>query len=279
PRTMSVTGVERWVRDPYAIYARDVLRLKPLDAPDAPVEAMARGSAIHAAFERFAREHPDALPDDAEARFAALVIEELAKAGMPEPRMAREHALAANVAPWVVEFERRRRPGARLTVEARGEHLFDAPGGSFILTARADRIETRGEFADILDFKTGAAPSAKQIRAGFSPQLTLTGAILARGGFADLGAAKPGELLYVRVSGGRAPGREERRGVPGESEALSEAAFEGLKRRVALFDRPDTPYPSWAAPQFIGRQGGDYDHLARVWEWHVIGEGDGEGGE
>jgi len=28
-------------------------------------------------------------------------------------------------------------------------------------------------------------------------------------------------------------------------------------------------------PQFIGRFGGDYDHLARLWEWGVIG-GDGE---
>jgi len=279
PRRMSVTGVERWVRDPYAIYARDVLKLKPLDAPDAPIEAMARGAAIHAAFERFAREHPEVLPDDAEARFAALVIEELARAGMPQARMAREHALAANVAPWVVAFERRRRPGARLIVEARGEHRFEGPGGPFTLTARADRIEARGEIADILDFKTGAAPTARQMRVGFSPQLTLTGAILARGGFADLGPIAPGELLYVRVSGGRTPGREERRGVPGESETLAEAAFEGLGRRVALFDRADTPYPSWAAPQFIGRQGGDYDHLARVWEWHMIGEGDAEGGE
>ena len=279
PRRMSVTAVERWVRDPYAIYARDVLRLRPLDAPDAPIEAMARGSAIHAAFERFAREHPGALPGDAEARFAALVIEELARAGMPAPRMAREHALAANVAPWVVAFERRRRPGAELVIEAKGEHGFDAPGGTFTLTARADRIEARGEFADILDFKTGAAPTARQVRAGFSPQLTLTGALLARGGFADLGPVAPGELLYVRVSGGRTPGREERRGVPGESEALAEAAWAGLKRRVALFDQADTPYPSWAAPQFIGAQGGDYDHLARVWEWHVIGEGEGEGGE
>ncbi|MEO8926043.1 MAG: double-strand break repair protein AddB, partial [Caulobacteraceae bacterium] len=278
PRRMSVTAVERWVRDPYAIYARDVLKLRPLDAPDEPIEALARGSAIHAAFERFAREHPDVLPTDAEARFAALIVEELERAGMPPARMAREHALAANVAPWVVAFEARRRPGARLVVEASGEHVFETPGGPFRLTARADRIEARGEAADILDFKTGAPPSPKQVRAGLSPQLTLAGAILARGGFEAVGATRPRELLYVRVSGGRTPGREELRGAEGESDALADAALDGLKRRVALFDRPDTPYPSWAAPQFIGRQGGDYDHLARVWEWHVIGEGEPEGG-
>ena len=59
--------------------------------------------------------------------------------------------------------------------------------------------------------------------------------------------------------------------------ALSLAALEGLKRRVARFDDPDTPYPSWVAPQFMGTFGGNYDHLARVWEWHVVGGEDGDG--
>ncbi|MGI9168660.1 MAG: PD-(D/E)XK nuclease family protein, partial [Caulobacteraceae bacterium] len=278
PRRMSVTAVERWVRDPYAIYARHVLNLEPLAPPDEPIEARVRGLAIHKAFERFARQHPEALPDDGEALFAALFVEELQSRGMPAARMARERARAAHVAPWAMAFERGRRAGLeRLVVETRGEHVFDAPGGAFTLTARADRIEARGEAADILDFKTGEAPTVPQIKAGFSPQLTLTGAILARGGFADLGPRAPGELVYVRIGGGRVPGAEARRGAPGDSAAMAEAALEGLRRRVAKFDDPSTDYPSWAAPQFIGRQGGDYDHLARVWEWRVIGEGEGEG--
>ena len=49
------------------------------------------------------------------------------------------------------------------------------------------------------------------------------------------------------------------------------AAGEGLKTRIARFDDPDTPYLSWVAPQFMGTFGGNYDHLARVWEWHVVG--------
>ena len=47
-------------------------------------------------------------------------------------------------------------------------------------------------------------------------------------------------------------------------------------RRVAAFDDESTPYVAWAAPQFIGRFGGDYDHLGRLWEWGVIG-GDDDG--
>jgi RecB family exonuclease len=115
---------------------------------------------------------------------------------------------------------------------------------------------------------------------GLSPQLTLTAAILHHGGFEAIGSVPPGDLVYIGVSGGRVPGREEIRARSGESLILALAALEGLKTRVAHFDLEDTAYVSWAAPQFIGQHGGDYDHLARLWEWHVIGEGeDGEGGE
>lgn len=278
PTELPVTGVERWVRDPYAIYARRILGLRPLERPDEPVEARIRGTAIHKAFERFALEHPE-LDAGAEAIFAELLLEELAAAGMPRPRLAREAALARNAAPWVVALERRRRAGARLMIEQSGRHAFAVPGGEFALTAKADRIELRADGADILDFKTGAPPSRPQVESGLSPQLTLTAAILARGGFAGLEDAAPRELVYVRVSGGRVPGQELVRAAGAETLALAEAALDGLKRRVAAFQSRSTPYVSWAAPQFIGQIDGDYDHLARLWEWHVIGEGEDGGGE
>jgi ATP-dependent helicase/nuclease subunit B len=271
PRVLPVTAIERWVRDPYGLYARHILRLRPLDPPDAPVEALARGIATHAAFERFAREHPDLLPDDAEAQFARLLIEALEEAGMPPAALARERALAANLAPWVARFERERREGARLVVETQGGMKIDGPLGPFTLTARADRVEVRGHQADVLDFKTGAAPTRRMMEAGLAPQLTLTAAILAAGGFEGLGPLSPRELAYVRVSGGRIPGRVEER-ARGDAAKLAASALEGLARRVAHFDRLETGYLSRAAMQFMGGHA-DYDHLARVWEWHVIGEG------
>jgi ATP-dependent helicase/nuclease subunit B len=278
PRALSVTRIETWIRDPYAIYARYVLGLRRLDLPGEPVEAMARGTAVHRAFERYAKEHPGPPDEGHVAIFASLLIESLAEAGVPPHRLAREHALAINVSPWVVALEGKRRNGARLVIEETGSHSFEAPGGAFTVTAKADRIEVRGRVADILDFKTGSPPSAKQVSSGLAPQLTLTASILARGGFPEVGSAMPGDLVYIRVSGGRVPGREEVRAAPPESLDFAERALEGLKRRVAAFDDPSTPYVSWAAPQFIGRYGGDYDHLARYWEWGVIG-GDEEGGE
>lgn len=274
PRELAVTRIETWLRDPYSTYARYVLRLKPLDRPDAPVEAMARGSAIHRAFERYARKQAEDPPPGA-PEFEAMLIEALAEEGMPQPRMARERALARRLSGWVVEFERRRREGASVLVESEGKWSFAAPGGPFTVTAKADRLEARVGGVDVMDFKTGSTPSAKQVRSGFSPQLTLTAAIIAHGGFEPLGVSQPGDLIYVRVTGrGEGAEAQVRAAGGGESADLAARALQGLAEHVARFDDPATPYLSWTAPQFIGRRGSDYDHLARLWEWHVMGEGE-----
>src|SRR6185369_4721219 len=68
PRRLSVTEIETWLRDPYAIYARHVLRLRPLDPLDADPGAAERGTVIHRALDAFLRAHADALPADAEQR-------------------------------------------------------------------------------------------------------------------------------------------------------------------------------------------------------------------
>jgi ATP-dependent helicase/nuclease subunit B len=47
---------------------------------------------------------------------------------------------------------------------------------------------------------------------------------------------------------------------------------------VEWFEDEKTAYVSWAAPQFIDQYGGDYDHLARLWEWHVVGDAGSEAG-
>jgi ATP-dependent helicase/nuclease subunit B len=279
PRSLYVTRVERWVRDPYAIYAQRVLDLQPLDRPDASAEARARGNAVHRALERLTLEHPHILPDDGEAVVTGLIIESLIEHGFHGAALARERPGAAQAARFVIGFERARRlPGPRILVEQTGALAFDALGGGFTVKARADRIEILGDAGAVIDFKTGRAPTLKEMSSGFAPQLTLTGAILAAGGFPEAGAAEPTSLAYVRVTGGRVPGETVERAGPGEAAMLAEGALAGLKIRVARFDDPSTPYVSWAAPQFMSEYGGDYDHLARVWEWAVVGEGDGPGG-
>ncbi len=274
PRTLPVTGVERWVRDPYAVYARYVLNLREMDRPGQSAEALLRGQAIHKAVERLTLSWPDVLPEDGETQLLALLKEELTNHGFEDAAMAREIPLSRNSARWLVGFEMRRRArGIEIRVEEEVELTFAAPAGPFTLTAKADRIELSSTGAAVLDFKTGGVPSAKQVKTGFAPQLTLTGAILAEAGMKTSGPVEPEDLTYVRVIGRKVPGETKTVAEGAEASDLSTAALAGLKARVARFDDEATPYLSWVAPQFMGNFGGNYDHLARVWEWHVQGDG------
>ena len=276
PKRLSVTAVERWVRDPYSIYAQYVLGLRAVDRPGVEPGGRERGNAVHKAFERFSLEYSGVVPPDGDRLFKDLLLAELRNVGMSDAQLVREQALAANTSHWAMAFEARRRAGAAIHVEQNGRMTVGA--GAFELTARADRIEVRGDTADILDFKTGAAPSAKQVKVFLAPQLTLTAAILEAGGFAEVGARTPGELLYVRVRGGRIAG-EELRCDKGDAPLLAADALSRLEAMVETYGRNSQPYVSWAVPQFIGKFGGDYDHLARLWEWAVIGEEGDEGDE
>lgn len=279
PRTLPVTSIERWVRDPYAVYAERILRLKALNRPGESTDPLERGNAVHRAVEHLSERWNDTPPELREDLLYQKLLTELGERGFDEAAMARETPLARNIARWTTTFEEGRRArGVNLLVEQSASLTFDTATAPFTVTAKADRIELSATGGAVLDFKTGLPPSAKQLKAGFAPQLTLTAAILSEGGFdATNGPVTPEELIYVRLVGRKVAGDAAVRASGAETVELADEALDGLKRRVDWFDNPNTPYISWAAPQFMGNYGGNYDHLARVWEWHVAGAE--EGGE
>jgi ATP-dependent helicase/nuclease subunit B len=264
------------VRDPYALYARRILNLRPLPPPAELAEARTRGVAIHAAFEDFAKGWDPARGDEEAAEaFADSYLMNLRAAGMAEAGLARESPLAHRAGLWAAGLERERRAsGPEIQVEAKGQTVLSGyPAGDFVLTARADRIERSNGEGSVLDFKTGGAPSTKMVATGFSPQLTLTAAIVARGGFGE--PARPGELLYLRVTGRKPAGETiSAVGKDDSSENLAAEAMAGLDRLIRRYDHPEQGYASRIAPQFVKQYPGDYDHLARVREWAAAGEED-----
>src|SRR5579864_6936740 len=64
PTRLSVTEIEHWLRDPYTIYAKHVLRLFPLDLIDTAPGAADRGTVIHGAIGDFTQAYAKALPAD-----------------------------------------------------------------------------------------------------------------------------------------------------------------------------------------------------------------------
>jgi len=274
PKSLSVTEIEDWLRDPYTIYARHVLRLRPLDPVDTEPGAAERGSIIHAAIAEFTQTYAKALPGDpvaaliamGEPRFAALEDFPEARAFW-WPRFKR-------IAHWLARWEVQRRASiAALTAETGGKIEIALRGGEFKLRGVADRIEVcrDGRYA-ILDYKTGAARTEKQVRTGLAPQLTLEAAMLRNGGFGGIGAGGSiAELLYVQLRGGDPAGElkpiQFKDGSPDSHADRALAKLTGLAQR---FDDEKTPYRSLVHPMWRTHYG-DYDHLARVKEWASAG--------
>jgi ATP-dependent helicase/nuclease subunit B len=279
PSRLSVTEIEHWLRDPYTIYARHVLHLRPLEAVDTPPGARDRGTVIHEAIGDFTREFAAALPSDALEKLIAYGRQKFAPLeDFPEAR-AFWWPRFMRIAGWFVKREAARRANIiSLHSEKRGALLIPAGGREFHLTAVADRIEQRadGSFA-ILDYKTGAPPTTPQVESGLAPQLTLEAAILHGGGFEGIPAGVSiSALTYIRLSGGDPAGLdceiEFKQGTPASQ---ADHALKKLTAIITAFEDATTPYRSLAHPMWRNRYG-DYDHLARVKEWSATS---GEVGE
>jgi len=276
PRRLSVTEIETWMRDPYAVYAKHVLGLRALDPIDADPGAAEYGSLVHDALERFLRAYPQVLPDNAEARLLEIGREVFAELATSPAVWAFWWPRFESIARWVVAKEHQRRPDIRaIHAEIRGAVEIEAPFGPFTLVAKADRIDVlRDGSLALIDYKTGQPPSVKEVAAGYAPQLPLEAAIARYGGFAGIDPAEASHLLYWRLKGGEAGGEE--RPAGDDPARLAGEALDGLRALVAAFDREETPYAARPHPEHAPKYS-DYLHLARVREWASGGD-DGEEG-
>ena len=280
PTKLSVTAIEDWLRDPYTIYAKYVLRLQPLDAVDTPPGARDRGTVIHGAIGDYTELFAKAPPADPMKELVALGERHFAPLNdYPEARAfwwPRYLRIARWFADWDLE---RRKTLAALHAEIKGELSFPMGARRFTLTGIADRIELRndGSFA-IIDYKTGQARTEKQVRTGLAPQLTLEAAILRGSGFAPIAGGSVAEIVYVTLKGGKEPGKPISIGFKeGTPDSQADKALSKLKELAATFEDESKPYLSLVHPMWKTHYG-DYDHLARVKEWSLTG-GAEEGGE
>ncbi|MGB0669862.1 MAG: double-strand break repair protein AddB [Rhodospirillales bacterium] len=282
PRELWATDIEAWMRDPYGLYAKRVLKLRALDPLDASPSAADYGTVIHEALEAFVRAGLPPSAPDAYDRLLDCGREafggELGRPGIRAfwwPRFER-------IARWFLASERNRAPHLSASqVEVQGAVTLQGPAGPFTLRAKADRIDrgTDGRLT-VIDYKTGQPPSKKEVAAGYSPQLPLEGWIAAEGGFDGVSAGSIAALDFWWLRGTDEGGQVKSAGD--DLATLIAEAKGGLQGLVDHYDRPDTPYEARPNPARAPKYS-DYQHLARWKEWASQGDdrddasGDGGG--
>ncbi|MDX2258505.1 MAG: double-strand break repair protein AddB [Hyphomicrobiaceae bacterium] len=283
PRRLSVSAVERWLANPYDIFARHILELEPLPRLGGEPDAAMKGALIHAAMAEFAARHPTVLPADPAAELYTIARSLFDRhAGHPRiaafwlPRFER-------FARWFAMTEPARRSGLFAThAEVAGKLTVMTPAsGLFTLTARADRIDVTATGLVITDYKTGTLPKPGDVVSGRRPQLPLEAAIAQADGFTPGLSRQPVTALrYIRASGAEPPG-EESTVAKADVAALAATVLAGLQALASRYDDPAMPYAA------VRRAGFDYTfdtyaQLARVAEWAgeeaVLDGDDGTGG-
>ncbi len=263
PRRLSVTKIETWMRDPYGLYASEILKLKALEPIDADPDAATQGTLIHRALEAFTRRYPDQLPIEAERELIRIGEEVFAEV-RDRPGI---HAIwwprFLRIAEWFIGEDRKRRQAkARPLGEVRGSHKL---ANGFVLYAKADRIDIRRDGSlVVLDYKTGQVPKEPDIHAGLAPQLPLEAAIAEQGGFQGVPSNAVQALEFWQLTGRMPAGI-----VTSLSKYTPETAalaLAGLTQLVTAFDDPETPYVAInhlrERPRF-----NDFEHLERLHEW------------
>lgn len=276
---ISVTQAARLIRDPYAIYADKVLRLRPLDPLRPEADGALRGEVLHLAAQRFLTPAPAAgtPPEALAARFLAVAAEVL-EAEVPWPA-ARAFWMARlrRIAPRLMEDEARRLAEGRPMVLERAVR-FPLPGLPAALVARPDRLDLRHDgTVHVYDYKSGRLPTDRQIEA-FDKQLPLTAMLVEAGAFRELGTARVAGMSYIQLGG---EGKEADRSDALAGMAETWARFLGLMRTYLDGGAGFTARRAMERNSF----GSDYDRLSRFGEWNAatpptvirLGRDDGEG--
>ena len=266
PRQISVTEVDRLKADPFAFYARRILKLAALDPVDADPSAAWRGTAVHAVLEAWARE--DAC--DAEKLLPRALTLLADPATHPLLRALWQPRLIAAFE-WVAAKTLADRSAGRSVLAVEGRGTTELSG--IELTGRFDRIDRMPDGGlGIVDYKTGKAPSVAAVRGGFNLQLGLLGAIAEAGGFEGVrGAASAFEYWSLAKKGDTFGSVSSPADVAGKggrivTDDFVRAARDSFAESAARWLTGEEPFTAKLHPEFAPFA--EYDQLMRRDEWY-----------
>lgn len=260
PRRIAVTDLDRLSADPFAFYAKSILRLRQLDPVDADHTAAWKGTAVHSVLESWLKQDdcdPATLVDRARALVGDEAIHPMLRA-LWQPRLI-EAVL------WIAGEVEIDRASGRAPIAA--ELMGRAMVAGVELYGRVDRIDRLADGGlAIIDYKTGKAPSAKAVAEGFALQLGLIALIAERGGFEDIvgtasafeywSLAKDKDQFGKRVAADKAV----------KDRPFLDQVLERFSQAAGKYLTGDEPFVAKLHPAYAPY--GDYDQLMRLEEWY-----------
>lgn len=277
PTSLAVTDIETWIRDPYALYAKRILKLNPLEPLERDPDPMLKGTLYHAIMQ----DYVEAIDVSKPAHERLAYLKELSNEHIEDENLPpdvsniwqlRFYEIAEAYIEWEENYHLKQKITKTLCEIEGSIKLVD---NQFHLRARADRIDVNDEGSlHIMDYKTGKNPSINQAQT-LSPQLALEGLIAKRAGFKEDASAGINNLSYIRLRRGT---EFKVQSIANNKRSLDDIinnAEAELLKLIKGYQFLEQGYQSRRAPFKDGDISGDYDHLARTREWS-FGDDEGE---
>ena len=266
PSRLPVTQIEMWRRNPYAIYARYILKLYPLYPLEDVQDNQMFGTLVHATIEQFLQQDPNSIDKEKFVRLAS----ELFKNSRLSPMTKKIFSLKFEaISDFFIAQQQKNLSLVKTSYPERplSTHL-NVQGRDFELYGKVDRIDLlKDTTLRIIDFKTGEPPSINSVKAGYTPQLTLEAFLLSQSSEQPFLNKKISQLSYWHLDGKQ--GKSYTQDIVDSESELSDLikkTKEGLEKLIATFQNANIPYEVCPIPAQAPTYN-DYAHLARMQEW------------
>ena len=286
PKSINLTNLKDLEDDPYTIYARQVLALKPLEPLQQDAEQALYGSFLHKCFEMLVKDF-SSNPQNSLAKLQVVAEQELARYA-PSPFLAAFWREPLRRSASLLVRRLHDLMPQEIWSEVQGEYNVELENGQSVsIRARADLIIQSKELACgrlvIIDHKTGTIPSKKSLIALEQPQLLLGAWMLQQGAFAKVSAlklarAEAPHASYWRFSGkldenttleineGLLVATKNEHAVYASMQELYDACCKHYFALLKHFSKSDTPYDARVLTSERARFDA-YAHLARRRAW------------
>ncbi|AKK20161.1 double-strand break repair protein AddB [Candidatus Liberibacter africanus] len=268
PKTYSFTEIKTLISDPYAIYAKKILKLDFIPRFKKDPDPRDRGTLFHNIISELIKKGINKNTPEINCLMQKIVDSSFEQENLPPHIDIIWRHLFHKISHSFLEHEEKRQDlieksfvnvPAKMKIESVGIHL----------TGNADRIDLlKSGFVDIIDYKTGNNPTENMARELTDPQLSLEAAALQAGAFTQIDCKKVDNLFYIRL---KKKFKEDcitdNNKENYSADALAEKSLSNFIEMITLLQSGKKPFISYLRLPKESNTWSEYDHLARIAEW------------